>query len=550
MIHKLKDRDVWPLLLLIFFIILSLWFKLSNLAVGAPFVTIDDHTMYEGGFLVWFGQAPPQRMYLESWISGITSLATYVVGQLNSGQPMGINLIADAYSDFHSFPERYVIAYRYVALAMDMLTAGFIFLMARTVLSSEPRHNAMAVLATGFYLLSYNTLWCDVVARPDTLAALFSVIGLFFYYKSDFSQRSLYFFLSALCFGVATGAKLHAAFFVVFIILDCLRVLGLRAASVRIIPFGIISVLAFFIAAGSPIFDPLLYLKLRLLNVHDDVSPWIQWGDQFLVILRGTGWLVIPLLIAAAAIAWRRREWRRNQRVASVIFLSLCWVVLFCSIRQLRAYWMLSALPLFYIAAVYAIANIQRRAVAAVVASMIVVVMGWQCYEQAQSFRHTPYSQLQSWVRSNVQRQESIFILGYEALGLPKSSEVITHRRLGLERKIAASFAEGDSFTVRHVKLWEERSKLMLLSMLEYRSPAGYSYYGYHSTPLDMYQDIIEFSAMDYVLLQEGFSLEQEPNIAQALQLEFTEVAQVVGPGGGGRGLNYRIYQRDVNDAH
>jgi len=85
------------------------------------------------------------------------------------------------------------------------------------------------------------------------------------------------------------------------------------------------------VSAGSPFFDPLFYIKLRSLNACDDVSLWIQWGEQFVAILRGTGWLVIPLGAVSAWSSLRRVKWRGRSPLVSVAFLVLLWLVLFRS---------------------------------------------------------------------------------------------------------------------------------------------------------------------------------------------------------------------------
>ncbi|MFO1390364.1 hypothetical protein, partial [Cellvibrio sp.] len=86
---------------------ISLYFKLSLIGIGAPYTTIDDYTLFNAGFLVWFGEAPPQRMYMESWLTGFTSILTYVSHLLSSGQisALGLNLVADAFRDFQSNPK-------------------------------------------------------------------------------------------------------------------------------------------------------------------------------------------------------------------------------------------------------------------------------------------------------------------------------------------------------------------------------------------------------------------------------------------------------------
>lgn len=92
-------------------------FKLLLVHVGAPYVTVDDSPLFEGGFLVWFGQAPPQRLFLESWISGLTSIGTYLA---TTPGAMGGNLIADAWRAFHADPDPFVHAYRWLMLLVDL----------------------------------------------------------------------------------------------------------------------------------------------------------------------------------------------------------------------------------------------------------------------------------------------------------------------------------------------------------------------------------------------------------------------------------------------
>lgn len=533
-----------PYLLLAVVALFSLGLKINTLHVGAPYVTIDDQTMYEGGFLVWFGHAPPQRMYIESWISGTTSIATYVARTLNQGGELGINLVADAYRDFYNNPDLYVVSYRAVALFMDMLTAFFVLLLARQIFREHPHRNWLAVLTASLYLLSFNTLWCYIVARPDTPLALFSAVGLYLYYKSNFGEKRSTLLFSALAFGLATGMKLHGAFFVIFICFDMWRALGFRQAVGRLFPFGCIAVLTFSVAAGSVLFDPALYVKLRALNARDDASPWLEWGDQLVTLLRGSGWLVVPLILSSIWYARRSGQWQTNQRLASVLFLALCWVLLFASIRQLRAYWMLPALPLFYLAAVYGLSQLKNWRLSAPVYALLFALMGWQMANEMSVFRAAPYNDLRNWITNNIQPEQPFYVLGYMAVNLPRNTLAISNQKAGIEKMLSDPVAEGESFTHRHIRLWEERSQLRLLDMLNFHSDVGFNYYGYHSSSLTTFKDIISFDDMDYVLMISGFSLQEEPEIAAKLQTEFEVITTVTGPGGGAKGLLYTVYQR------
>jgi hypothetical protein len=428
-------------------------------------------------------------------------------------------------------------------LGVDLLTAGFVFLLARKVFAGHLKKWG-PVLATALYLLSYNTIWCNVVARPDTFLAFFSILGLYLYYRSHFGDSVHTFWLSGMALGMAAGMKLHGAFCVIFIVFDLFRIHGFRAAVSRCWPFVLISVISFAVAAGTPLFDPLLYAKLRVLNAMDDASPWIQWGEQFLVILRGTGWLIVPLVLASAVLTWRSAKGSRDEPIRSIIFLSLCWLVLFSLIRPLRAYWMLPALPLFYIAAVHALSSIPKARFAGALAGLVLGLMLWQSADQAIRLRSTPFNQLRSWIESNVSPKSPFFIFGYEAINLPRNTQCIGHLRQGLNRKIASTIEEGKPFTQRHIVNWEERSALELLGMLDFTYPEGYSYYSYYATPLDEYQGIIQFKNMDVVLIQEHFPASLIDPWKDRLENNFTLAAQAIGSGGGGRGLRYRIYER------
>jgi hypothetical protein len=526
-------------------LVFSLAVKVSCLHVGAPYVTIDDNTTYEGGFLVWFGQAPPQRMYLESWINGATSLATYVAGRLAAGdaRSLGLNVVADAYRDFYGRPERYVAVYRLVMLAMDLLTAWLVYLVARRV-CGRADGRWPSLLAAGCYLLSYNSLWCYVVARPDTAVTLFAALGLYLYYRSDFGERRPAFWLAALAFGVAAGLKLHAAFFVVFAGLDLARQCGWRAALRRGWPFVVLAVAAFAVAAGLPLFDPLLYVKLRGMNAKDDASPWIHWGEQFVAILRGTGWLVVPVVVWGLVAARRSGESKRDGRVGSLYFLAVCWLVLFALIRQLRPYWMLPALPLFYVAAAHALARSRRRAPAVAVGTTMVALLAWQFVAQGVELRSARYPELRAWVTAHVKHDEPMFILGYEALNLPKNTACIRVVAEGLQRRTAATEVDPGSFTQRHLRNWEEEAGLTLFSLLDYQYRDGYTYYSYYGTPLEEYAGLVDLADIRYLLVQEHFPAAEVEPFRSAIANDFVPVANVVGPGGGADGLPYRILAR------
>ena len=536
----LRGQGAWVGLAGVF--IFSAALKGSLLKIGAPFTTIDDITAYNGGFLVWFGNSPPQRMFLESWVYGLSSLATYLVHLVRVGQleTLGSNLVADAYRHFYNHPDPYVVTYRSLMLLVDLATALLTWRLARLVLADRWRGWAAALVA-GLYLLSYNTVWCNVVARPDTLVTFFSTLGLYWYYKSDFGERPGFFQLSAVALGLAGGLKLHAVFFVVFITLDLLRVYGLRRAWSRIVPFGLIAVFLFLVGTGMLLFDPLRYIKLRMLNVVDDASPWIQWGEQFLAALKGTGWVVLPLVGLGAWQAWRDRS---DRRAGSVALLAVGWMILFLSIRQLRPYWMLPALPVFYLAAVLALTRVRQRAVAMAMVAVLVILCAVQTVHQASVLRGVQHHQLRDWVTTHVDPSEPVFMYGYEALALPRNTVCIRTIGKGLERGLVRDLAEDLPQVERHLKNWEEQSALALFDLLNFRNEAGFSLYSFYRTPLESLTGLITLDDMTWVLAQSGFHPAEGRDLEERLSLEFEPVTTVTGNGGGGAGLEYTVYRR------
>lgn len=535
----------WSIWLLVLALVLSAGMKLAVLDVGAPHTTIDDITAYEAGFSVWFGNAPPQRMYLESWIIGASSLATYVARAVGEGglSALDANLVSDAYRDFFLQPDPYVRNYRLLMIAFDLLTVLFVFLAARLVLADRWRGWGAAITAS-LYALSFNTIWCDVVARPDTVTTLFAAAGLYLYLHSRSGESWRDLLLAGICLGTATGMKLHAMFYVVFIILDLWRVHGLRQAWRRILAMGVVSVLLFAVAAGSPLFDPMKYVKLRLLNARDDESPWIQWGEQFLVLLRGAGWLAVPLAVAAV-VQWLRkgREALRDPRF-SVIFLAVCWLLLFASIRQLRAYWMLPALPAIYLSAVLWLSGLAQRRIATVVAAVLLLLLAGQSVVQMQDFRRVPFGQLRDWITTNVDPAEPFFVFGYEAVELPKNADCLARTVAILERGFDEEVKAGMPFYERHVTQWEERTRVRMIDLLDDPHIEGYTYYGHYRTPLEESAGILALEQMKYLLVQEHFAPGEQPGLAEYLAAHCDKVAELTGPGGGGGGLGYEVYAR------
>lgn len=544
-----NTKHFLPYIFLFAIALLSLAFKLSVFGAGSPYVTIDDYTLYEAGFLVWFGEAPPQRMYFESWLVGFSSIGTYIIQLLLHGDldQLGLNLVADAYRAFTKNPDAFVKSYRHLMLAIDFSTAWLVFLLAKNIFSEHFNARWLAVIAASMFLLSYNTIWCYIVARPDTVTAFFSALGMLYYYKSNVGERKKDFYISALALGCATGFKLHAALFIVFLIADMIRQLGFVIAVKRSLPFGIISVFIFAVTAGSPLFDPLLYAKLRALNIKDDESPWLVWGDQIITAIRGIGWIAAPMLFIAGFLVLTRRIKNVPQPIISIIFISLLFFLFFLSIRQLRAYWMLPALPLFYITTVYLLSQIKNKIFLATLLTGIFITLATQCFLQSKEFDNARYGELKEWIQDNVKSDEAIYIIGYNTLFLPCNTTCLENRKFSLEHRLNTAINAGETFTLRHIRQWEERAQLQLINMLDVRSTEGFNFYSINGTPLDTLQGRIEFKDIQYVLVMQGYISPESKKLIEKVHQEFTLVTTANAPGGkaGTGGLPYDIYMRN-----
>src|SRR5690606_1946380 len=132
-----------------------------------------------------------------------------------------------------------------------------------------------------------------------------------------------------------------------------------------------------------------------------------------------------------------------------------------------------------------------------------------------------------SWISENVEPQEPFYMLGYMAVNLPRNTTAIQNQRAGIERMLSEPITSGESFTHRHIRLWEERSHLKLLDMLNFQSDTGFNYYGYFVSSPTVFADIVPFDTLQYVFLQQGFSLKEEPEIAAKLQTDFAMITTV-----------------------
>lgn len=532
------------LTLLVLLAITAVSIKLGLINIGGPYTTIDDNTLFNAGFLVWFGEAPPQRVYLESWITGIISLFTYTIHLVSSGNLSHVNIdfVAHAYQHFQQNPSPYILNYRLAMLAVDLATAWAAYQLSKQVLKDQVP-NWLLPLPGILYLLCFNTLWCDLVARPDTVTALLTVLGISQYIKSNYGENKNHFYLSAILLGAATGMKLHAAIFVVGVLIDVVRVKGVKTYFSAIFYYGLLSVFLFCLVAGSPLFDPLLYIKLRLLNIEDDASPWIHSGDQIITLLNGTGWLVVPAVLAAYILLFRGEK---PQALKSLAIISGIALIVFASTRVLRGYWMLPALPFFYLLATYAIAQVKQKHIQAVAVTGLLGIFATQLTQQTIHFKNAHHDQLQTWVKNHVKNTDVIYILGYDTLFLPLSQECIQTRIDRINRSFQQSINEKESFTMRHVRLWEERAELKLLEMQQSNKWSGYNYYSLNGMPPNDLDKIVGFNQVKYVLVMKGITNQETAGLLQKVQSDFTLVTEANAPGGksGTGGLTYQIYKK------
>jgi len=502
---------------------------------------IDDYSLMEGGFLVWFGNAPPQHAYLESWICGAVSIAVYVAKTIRwtgISAILDVNLIANAYRDFYLAPDTYYVAYRAFLTAIDLFTAVLVYFLARDVLRGD-RNNYWPVMVAVLYLFSYNTYWVNLVGRPDTLTAFFTVLGVSLYLRSGPRTDSPFFWGAAAALGCAAGLKLHGSFTVIFLALERIRSKGLKDGMKAAMVLGSVSVLFFLLADGSLLFDPLKYVKARWLTSQHDRYTWIHWGNQVVEVLRGSGW-ISAFLVFASPIFWYFRKEPMEEKSRIVAFLAAGWIVLFLCIRQLRAYWMLPALPMIYITSVSLASRIRPAFIARGLAVIMILFSFTQSIAMAADLRRNDLDELRRWIRGNVSVQDPFFIIGYEVVQLPRNSRCLANISEMIHRSIEKDRASGIDFTRRHLKNWEEESVLRLIDMLGGASD-GYEYYSSFLHP-----EIEErgLDKMNYVIIQDTLYRNLQEHVKELVRQRFAFLGRFTGPGGDGTGLQYSVYQR------
>jgi hypothetical protein len=178
------------------------------------------------------------------------------------------------------------------------------------------------------------------------------------------------------------------------------------------------------------------------------------------------------------------------------------------------------------------------------VLALLFGVFGTQLWVEGKAFRDVPFNELRSWVIKNVKADDTVYIFGYTALNLPFNTSAIQQHKQVLEAGFADSVAGEESFTNRHIRLWEERARYRLFDMLNFRSEVGYRYFGYNSFLPEVMEEFVSFDSVDFILLQKHFDLSDEDELAGLLQAEFEPSTSLTAPGGGGYGLSYDVYKR------
>ncbi len=520
--------------------------RLWVIHVGAPFITIDDKTAFEGGFLVWFGNAPPQRTYIESWLYGIVEILVFACRQAQTHHAaLGVNAIADAYKDYYGNPSAYVQAFRSVTILIDLATTISIYYIGRELVVLR-QSRWLPVLPAALYAISYNVLWCGLVSRPDSVLVFYSALGTLLYLRSRSGTELGYLLASAVVLGLAAGQKLHGALITVLLTIDLIRAGGARAVIRRALPFSITAFICFAVAAGTLVFDPLDYVKMRMANYSDDYSPWLHWGQQFPTMLRGSGWLAIPVILLVPLllkIFSNKRTLEVDQGQRALVTVAIGALLMFASIRQLRAYWMLPYLPVIYIVATTSISGMKSRLLRVAVISSLAISLGVQTLAQASQLKVAHYTEMTTWLAENA-ANKVVYLLGNDSFVLPKNTRCISRSRSIVEEIVRADEIGNLPFTLRHAKNWEERSNLRLMDMLDWHYDSAYEYYDFYTAPPKIFSEIVGLDGVDVVLLADGFDLSLAPELDDLIHRKFVKVGERIGAGGGSKGLKYEIFVR------
>jgi hypothetical protein len=172
----------------------------------------------------------------------------------------------------------------------------------------------------------------------------------------------------------------------------------------------------------------------------------------------------------------------------------------------------------------------------------------WQCLSQSKEFDNAQYGELKEWVQKNVQPNEVIYIVGYNTLFLPCNKTCLENRKYSIEQRLNTAITAGETFTLRHVRQWEERTQLKLIDMLDVNSTTGFNFYSMNGTPLNTLQGRIELNDIQYLLVMQGYTTPDAIKFFEEIKQEFKFVTTANAPGGkaGTGGLPYDIYVRNT----
>ena len=193
-----------------------------------------------------------------------------------------------------------------------------------------------------------------------------------------------------------------------------------------------------------------------------------------------------------------------------------------------------------------AIAQIKQKNILIISILSIYFVFIMQCFFQTQEFKNAHYAELKTWVKQNVNAADAIYILGYDTLFLPCNTLCLHNRKIAIERLLASAITDNEPFTHRHIRQWEERTRLMFIDMLNTTSDVGFNYYALNTSPLETLNGLVEFRDIRYFLVLQGYSTPESDKILPRVKREFTFITTANAPGGkaGTGGLPYDIYAR------
>ena len=329
-VQGISVRRWWWVALTVAFT-LSAGLKAVNLRVGGPQYMIDDFSLFDGGFLVWFGQAPPQHAYLECWVNGLCSLRIGVRTALSGTWATARRAISSrrrcvTTTTRPTFTMRHIVPFSWGSTSSPRSWCSS-WRGARWMDDSRGR--------CGYGAVSVHIQHAVVRARGPTRYAHDARRHRWrrLYLLSEGQTDREGFWWAAVACGLAAGLKMHGGLITIFIVIDLIRRRGLRAGVRPALCFAATAFFFFLVADGSLPFDPLKYVKARWATYHDDYSPYLHWGNQFRVMLRPTVIVLIPLAVYGAVQALRRRS---PQAIQSLAVVALGWLVDFSLTRQLQ----------------------------------------------------------------------------------------------------------------------------------------------------------------------------------------------------------------------